>query len=150
VVLEAEVELAGRPLRIWLVHPPNPLSRLGRARGGDEINALAERIGSSDGDRLVFGDMNRTDGSPYFGDFLRKTGLRDSRLGFGRQASWPAWSPYKIAIDHAFVSTDLAVTSRRLGPAIGSDHLPLVIELAPAASFDSVKNLATHADQSSP
>ena len=92
------------------------------------------------------GDMNCTDHSSHFSDFLRATGLHDSRVGFGRQASWPTMFPYyRIAIDHLFLDDDLAVVNRRLGPMVGSDHFPILIELAPAS-----KNAMTHASQSAP
>jgi endonuclease/exonuclease/phosphatase (EEP) superfamily protein YafD len=135
----------GRQRSLWLVHPPNFLAReaslveiekLGPAIGQDEIPS-----------RIVVGDLNRTSGSPYFAGFLRATALRDSRQGFGEQPSWPTWSPYRIAIDHAFVSPDLTVVSRRLGPDIGSDHLPLILELAPAGP---AANAATHSYHSGP
>ena len=38
----------------------------------------------------------------------------------------------KIPIDHAFHDPRLTTTARRVGPAVGSDHLPLEFELAPA------------------
>lgn len=149
-VLHAVVILAGRPRHIWLMHPPNPLTPRGRAHSNAELAALATRIGLIGGSRLVVGDMNRTDGSPYFRDFVRESGLRDSRLGFGRQPSWPVWSPYRIAIDHAFLSSDLAVVDRRLGPDIGSDHRPLILDVAPAAGPVAATNSAAQPSQSSP
>jgi endonuclease/exonuclease/phosphatase (EEP) superfamily protein YafD len=136
-VLHAVLDFAGRPRHIWLVHPPNPLSTEGRGRGPAELAALAGPIRRVGGSQLVVGDLNRTDGSPLFADFLRATGLRDSRRGFGRQPSWPVGSPYQIAIDHALLTGDLAVVSRRLGPDIGSDHRPLVLDIAPASATKS-------------
>ena len=133
-VVRADIPFGGSRLRIWLVHPPNPLGANGGRNADRDLAALGEWIGRGDGPRLVIGDMNRTDGSPHFAAFLAATGLRDSRAGFGTQASWPSWSPYRIAIDHALVSDDVAVVSRRLGPDIGSDHRPLLLEIAPASS----------------
>ena len=42
--------------------------------------------------------------------------------------SWPAPLPalLRIPIDHVLVGGDLLVTAPRLGPAFGSDHLPLL------------------------
>jgi endonuclease/exonuclease/phosphatase (EEP) superfamily protein YafD len=127
--LHASFEFEGRTRHLWLIHPSLPFAR----RNTPELAALAERIGRTGGSRIVVGDMNCTEGSPHFADFLRDAGLRDSRLGFGRQPSWPTDWPYRIALDHAFVSDDLAVLDRRLGPMIGSDHFPLVLDLAPAS-----------------
>jgi endonuclease/exonuclease/phosphatase (EEP) superfamily protein YafD len=133
-VLRATVSLGGRPVRIWLVHPPNPIGHRGRPRANLDLEALGLAVEEAGGSQAVIGDLNRSEGSPYFAEFRRRSGLRDSRLGFGRQPSWPTWSPYRIAIDHAFLSSDLAVVDRRLGPNIGSDHLPLILDIAPAAS----------------
>jgi endonuclease/exonuclease/phosphatase (EEP) superfamily protein YafD len=148
----ARLDWAGQRRTVWLVHPMNPfyagagslteIDALGRAIARER--GRAEHVASSDS-TIVFGDLNRTDGSPHFGRFLDQARLRDTRLGFGPQPSWPAWLHYRIAIDHAFVSDDLAVTDRRLGPRVGSDHLPLIVELAPAAT-----KLAAHAAQAPP
>jgi endonuclease/exonuclease/phosphatase (EEP) superfamily protein YafD len=131
--LHAIIDFPGKPLHLWLSHFVSPLERPPRLAPGGEFAVLAERIRRDGGSSLVIGDFNSTDGSPFFARFLERSGLRDSRLGFGRQGSWPTWSPYRIAIDHAFLSPDLAVASRRLGPSIGSDHLPVLLEVAPAA-----------------
>jgi endonuclease/exonuclease/phosphatase (EEP) superfamily protein YafD len=128
-LIHAEFTFAGRTRHLWLVHPDMPFTRKDRP----ELPAVAALIGRTPGSRIVIGDMNSTEGSPLFADFLRTTGLRDSRLGFGRQPSWPSDLPYRIALEHAFLSSDLAVVARRLGPMVGSDHFPLILDLAPAA-----------------
>lgn len=129
-LIHARFTFAGVPRHLWLIHPSPPMVRH-RLR---ELDALAEEVGRTPGSRIVAGDMNCSEGSPQFADFLSASGLRDTRLGFGRQPSWPVGLPYRIAIDHAFVSEDLAVIERRLGPRIGSDHAPVILELAPAGA----------------
>lgn len=143
--IRATFTFAGETRRLWLVHPASPMRRLGRDRGFPELAALAERIGADGGSTIVLGDMNTTDGSPHFRDFARVAGLRDSRLGFGRQASWPVGSPYQITIDHALLSKDLAVVDRIPGPAIGSDHRPFSLIVAPSANAPSTRAAAASA-----
>jgi endonuclease/exonuclease/phosphatase (EEP) superfamily protein YafD len=132
--LHAVLDFAGKRRHLWLIHLVSPFDRPVELQSGREFAVLADRIQRDGGSALAFGDFNSTDGSPHFRRFLERSGLRDSRLGFGRQASWPSWSPYRIAIDHAFLSSDLAVVRRSLGPKIGSDHFPMLFEIAPAAS----------------
>jgi endonuclease/exonuclease/phosphatase (EEP) superfamily protein YafD len=131
--IHAEFRFAGRMRHLWLVHPTMPFVR----KNLPELPALGALVGRTPGSRIVIGDLNTTEGSPWFGAFVRATGLRDSRLGFGRQPSWPADMPYRITLEHALVPADLAVVARRLGPDIGSDHLPLIVELAPAEAAAS-------------
>jgi endonuclease/exonuclease/phosphatase (EEP) superfamily protein YafD len=147
-LVRVPIRFSDRLVSIWLVHPPNPLSEASRAN--PDLAALGAAIGRHGGTLLVIGDLNRTDGSPHFDDFVRATGLRDSRLGFGPQPSWPSGMPIMIAIDHAFLSSGLAVVDRRLGPHVGSDHLPVILEVAPAAASGAPTNSATQASQASP
>ena len=132
--LHASFRFDGSTRHLWLVHPASPMRRRGKFTGFPELDALADVVAKQEGSTIVVGDLNTTDGSPHFRDFLGVTGLRDSRRGFGRQASWPVGSPFQIAIDHAFVSNDWAVVERKQGPSIGSDHRPFWIELAPSAN----------------
>ncbi len=148
--VRATLEFAGRPLRFWLVHNVSPFERPEGLPQGEEFARLAKRIDREGGPTIVAGDLNCTDGSPFFGRFLRDSGLRDSRLGHGRQPSWPTWSYYRIGIDHALVSDDLAVVGRRLGPDIGSDHLPVLLEVGPGrAERRPATNVVPQASHSS-
>ena len=58
-------------------------------------------------------------------------GLINSQRGFGVQATWPVAGGFapRIPLDHCLHSPDLATVDRRMGPAVGSDHLPLVVVL---------------------
>ncbi len=145
----ATLEFAGRPLRFWLMHNVSPFERPDELPQGGEFARLAERVRRDGGPTIVAGDLNSTDGSPFFRRFLRDSGLRDSRIGHGRQASWPTWSYYRISIDHAFISADLAVVGRRLGPDIGSDHLPVLLEVAPALARDDRRPATNDSPQAS-
>jgi endonuclease/exonuclease/phosphatase family metal-dependent hydrolase len=54
------------------------------------------------------------------------------RDGIGLLPSWPTFMYFDwlmIPIDHCLVSDDIRVIMAQLGEAIGSDHLPLIIEL---------------------
>ena len=146
-LLHATFRFAGKDRQIWVVHPTSPMYRFAHP-GNPELTAIATRVRDAGGSRIVMGDMNSTDGSAHFRDFLRVTGLRDSRLGFGRQPSWPTEFLYRIAIDHVLISDDLAVTARRLGPKVGSDHFPILFELAPAATNAVAQS--SHASNSTP
>jgi endonuclease/exonuclease/phosphatase family metal-dependent hydrolase len=80
---------------------------------------------------MLIGDLNMTSDSPVFQNFLRETGLRDTRAGFGIQATWPTNVPVLwIAIDHCLVSDKVLVHDRRVGPGVGSDHLPLTVDVS--------------------
>lgn len=145
-VAHAEIEMGGRPHQLWICHPTSPIWPSRRfVSGNPDLTGLAAFIASFDGSRIIVGDMNTTEGSAHFFEFMATTGTRDSRYGFGRQPSWPEWSCYRIPIDHAFVSSDLAVVERRLGPFIGSDHFPLILEVGPAASASSQPGMASSA-----
>jgi endonuclease/exonuclease/phosphatase (EEP) superfamily protein YafD len=137
----ADLDLSGKTVRVWLIHPPCPITIRGPDRESSPgLIEIGRRIAATRGPTIVLGDLNRTDGSPFFDDFQATIGLRDSRLGFGRQPSWPCWSPYRIPIDHAFLADDLAVVERRLGPHVGSDHFPLRLVVAPARTMSSAVN----------
>jgi endonuclease/exonuclease/phosphatase (EEP) superfamily protein YafD len=129
--LSVPLRLGSTEFVAWVVHPPNPLGRRGRSRGPGDIRALGRQIAANASQPLILGDLNRTDGSPLFHEFVRTTRTRDSRLGFGRQSSWPSMIPFRLPIDHVLVPPGLAVVERRLGPSIGSDHLPVIVVLAP-------------------
>ncbi len=80
---------------------------------------------------VLVGDLNSSSWSPAFEDLVRDANLIDTRLGRGVQATWPAWLPIpQISIDHALISRGVRVHARFVGDHIGSDHLPVVLDIS--------------------
>jgi len=75
---------------------------------------------------VVAGDFNATPFSVVTRTFAHDAGLR-------RVTSLPSWPSFvrlpQVAIDHIFVSPDVAVTGVRLGEPGGSDHYPVIADL---------------------
>ena len=96
-----------------------------------QFRSLAKFVRTLTEPVILMGDLNATPFSPAFVDFLRASRLRDSRLGYGNQATWPAaLRRAGIAIDHCLVSPQVQVTGRQIGGDVGSDHLPVIVDLS--------------------
>ena len=70
--------------------------------------------------------------SPYYKGMIRESGLKNARQGYGVKATWSG-IPSPVAmlpLDHVLLSPEFAVRDFRVGPDIGSDHRPLVVEVA--------------------
>lgn len=114
-------------------HPIPPVSTETARDNARHLAAVGDLAASLAGPRIVVGDFNATPWSRPFTTLVARSGLRDSRHGFGVGASFPAaggWlTALRIPIDHALVSPDIAVTARRVERDVGSDHLPVVLDL---------------------
>ncbi|MEO7993794.1 MAG: endonuclease/exonuclease/phosphatase family protein [bacterium] len=129
--IRASLTIEGQPLTIYGVHLKPPIDQTYLRERNAELNELAPLISARTTPTLLIGDLNLTSDSGVFGRFLKQTGLHDSRAGYGIQASWPKWVPLaKIAIDHCLISPEIVIVDRHLGPDIGSDHRPLIVDLA--------------------
>ena len=79
---------------------------------------------------IVAGDFNTTPWSPHFGDLLAAAGLRNAAEGKGYIPTWPTWFwPARIPIYYVLLKGPIAVTTVRRGPAVGSDHFPIIADL---------------------
>lgn len=127
----ARLQVGRQPLTIIGTHPCSPINAR-RARLRDEqLMALAGFVSSQQGPLILMGDLNTTSWVPGFQRLLSRSGLRDSRVGFGLQPTWPAASPLlRIPIDHCLVSDEVVIRRRWVGPDIGSDHYPIVIDFS--------------------
>jgi endonuclease/exonuclease/phosphatase (EEP) superfamily protein YafD len=136
----AKFDTLGPDLTLIGTHPLPPGSRAIAKLRNAQLRAIGEycqqqnEAAARAGVRnrlIVAGDLNITSYSPYFHDLLREANLRDSRQGFGVQASWSPRIPllFSIPIDHCLVSPPLEVLSRRVGPRLGSDHRPVIIDI---------------------
>jgi endonuclease/exonuclease/phosphatase (EEP) superfamily protein YafD len=119
----AELQLPQTSLTIVGAHPKPPTSaRLIRQR--DEYLAnLGQTIANLKRPVLVAGDLNTTPWSYAFDEFTRTADLTLS----GIQPSWPTGFGYAgIPIDHIMGNQDVWVFDIKTGPAIGSDHRPIL------------------------
>ena len=124
--IRAVIETPAGPLGLLAVHPTSPPDRREMRWRNEILAGLAGLRATLPPHTLLAGDLNATGFSPVFRRLCRATGLYDSRRGYGRQPSWPArLGPLGIDLDHLLLSPELAVSQRRIGPDLGSDHLPL-------------------------
>lgn len=138
-------DLGGRPLALVGLHPPPPVNS---EISGDR-DLILERVGDFLTEELghflgamapegstphvvVVGDFNATPWMAPVKRLMARAGLRDSRPGFGYHSTWPsALGPLGIPIDLSLVSSGLVVVDRQVGPALGSDHRPVTLIIAP-------------------
>lgn len=127
--LVASLDVRGQELTILATHPLPPIGRARSELRNQQLAEVGMLAANLPNPKLILGDLNITSWSPYFSELLRRSGMRDGRRGSGVQPSWPAlpWL-FRIPIDHTLVSADIHVVHRELGPPIGSDHRPVVIE----------------------
>jgi endonuclease/exonuclease/phosphatase (EEP) superfamily protein YafD len=135
-MIDAVVQAPGGPVRIMVAHPVPPVGVGAVGMRNAEIRWLAQRAAGSALPTAVVADFNDTPFGRALRDFAASSGMRSAASATGLVTTWPARlagvplpAPLRIAIDHCFVSGDIGIASLSAGPRIGSDHLPLVIDL---------------------
>lgn len=136
VLVRATAETEDGPIRLYAVHVIAPVggTREEWARG---TQAVADAVRAEQGPVVVAGDFNATWGNRGFRRLL-DAGLTDAAAARGRflQMTWPAdrlLIPPLLRIDHVLTSDGLTVTAIRTGGGRGSDHRPLVADVARTA-----------------
>jgi endonuclease/exonuclease/phosphatase (EEP) superfamily protein YafD len=125
----ARARVAGEPVTLVVTHVHTPFAGSIHVR---HLRALAAGRPSLGPRLVVCGDFNTPPWSGPLRRFAADTGLRDL---YGNSAwsgySWPTWSfLLRVPIDNCFVSRGVHVTAYRDGPNVGSDHRPLVVDVA--------------------
>lgn len=128
--IEAEVEFAGQKLSILATHPVPPVSVGGFAERNAQLVDLAGLARQSVLPMILVGDLNVTMWSPYYRRVILESGLKDARKGFGVLPTWPTLLPFmKIPLDQCLVSPSIHVRGFKTGTSVGSDHLPIIVDL---------------------
>ncbi len=114
------------------IHPLSPTNRERAGLRDRQLAFAADWAVDRPGRKVVVGDFNASPWSAPFRDLVARTRLRNSQQGYGLGLSFPTTSPIwlRVPIDHLLYSDGLVVTGRVLGPDLGSDHLPLTVDLA--------------------
>lgn len=130
--IEASFKLENTLVHLLVIHPPTPTEAINFPPRNQQLQAATERLQSWPAPKILMGDLNDTMWSSYHSPMLEKANMVNTRRGQGIVPSWPSWlmlPPLMIPIDHCLVSPEIIVDSVKAGKNIGSDHLPILIEL---------------------
>lgn len=95
------------------------------------VDGAVELVKNAKHPVVLAGDLNSTVWGKVFLKLQGKTGLVDTSQGSGIQPTWPTGLPVMgLAIDHVLVSKPIRVVSHSTLKNIGSDHYPLLVEIA--------------------
>lgn len=129
--IRAVVRIGEQRLNLVSAHPMPPVSRAGTEARNAQLAALGDELAKATRPTLFIGDLNISMWAPTYQSFENASGLRNSRQGFGLEATFPAFLRIaRIPIDHCLVSEEFSVLDFRTGSKIGSDHLPIVVLLS--------------------
>jgi endonuclease/exonuclease/phosphatase (EEP) superfamily protein YafD len=134
--LRLELDVRGKPLFLYAFHPETP-RRLWQWRDRNAYLSAAADAVKGDLEKapvIVAGDWNTPTWSPFFRGFLKQAGLTSTAGGWLQPVTrfslkLDAFAYIGASIDHVAVSPDIALHARRIGPAFGSNHLPVIAEL---------------------
>lgn len=133
-ILTITLMVEGQPVRLVCFHAIRPQSAGRLDYQVKEFAALVEwsqQQPQAGVGLIVIGDFNSTPWATRFRQTLVVDELVNSQLGFGLQPTWPSQLPafLRIPIDHCLHSPTFTTLRREVGAKIGSDHLPLFVEL---------------------
>jgi len=131
----ADLTLFGHKTQLVVPRPTPPMDGALFTSHRDQLAAIGKTLAHrARGEAAILvGDLNATPWSAAFMRLLVQAKLYDSAVATGYQRSWPSSTlPLGIPIDHVLLSAQFEVKQRTIGPAIGSDHRPVVVDLLKA------------------
>jgi len=128
--IKADLILSDKPISILATHPVPPIGLEMFNSRNSQLQDIARKRDNFSENFILIGDLNTSSFSSHFKDLLINANLVDSRNGFGISTTWPAnFYPLRTTLDHCLIGGELYVLERETGKNIGSDHLPIYIEI---------------------
>lgn len=132
-LIRALVDVAGRQVVLYDLHPVSPGFGIDVADGwNDGWETITSFIAEETGPVILAGDLNMDQHHVWYRK-LKSEGLDNchEETGRGNATTWPKGRKLRpIRIDHIFHSDQVVCLSIREGTGEGSDHHPLIAELA--------------------
>lgn len=148
-ILSLDLSINGQLLQLIAVHPASPRSRQqwdDRQKYFSELVTVTENaIARSKTPTVLIGDWNLSPWSSHFVSFLERFDLgtafessipQTTRFFFDYRLRWFLGA----IVDHVAISEDLDISEVKLGPDIGSDHVPLVVDILMPFSASGLRN----------
>jgi endonuclease/exonuclease/phosphatase (EEP) superfamily protein YafD len=129
--IEFTIRLDNHPVNIITTHPPPPINRYYFYAIAQQFKAIAKVINSQPNlSHVVIGDLNTTMWSKHYKILAAIPNFKNANKEHGFKPTWPTHlKPFMIPIDHCLVTDRVEVLGYQTGNGIGSDHLPLIVEL---------------------
>ena len=97
-----------------------------------QTNYLKKTVNNINTNLILLGDLNMTSSSKRFTNFLKDTNLYTYSSFKNITSTWPTYLPnyLGIQIDHVLFTKNFRLISKKIANDFGSDHRPLIVELA--------------------
>lgn len=129
--LTANITFENQVISLIATHLSTPKTATSFQQRNRHLEAMGYYVARVKNPVVVLGDLNTTMWSPYYQSFIQTSKLYNARRGFGILPTWPTYLPLLyIPIDHCLLTSDIKVKNIRVGKNIGSDHLPLITDIA--------------------
>ncbi len=132
--IHATIKMDEQLIHIIGVHPEPPIAGHATSAKPKDLELLSAAYSIENLPAfekvILAGDLNDVAWSKTSKAFKRISGLRDPRQGRGFYATFPAWSPFRIPLDHVFCSPQFKLKNLKVMRNTGSDHLPIYFSLA--------------------
>lgn len=131
-IVKAVLSVDGRPLTVWGVHPSTLRSVSDLTARNYYLTTLASMVSQTREPSVMLGDFNATQWDPYFARVKRRGNFHEephllppaTRIGVRSGLAFLG-----APIDHILTSRLNVLSNCHTGPALGSDHLPLICDL---------------------
>lgn len=125
----AETDLGGCKLTLFATHMTRPFPNRPYWAQRAQAEEIAADVVAAPGAKLVLGDFNAAPWG-YVVSTIEKLGGVSVLTGPG--GTWPSILPpqFRIPIDHVLAGPGLTFVSRRVLGKLGSDHVPVLAEIA--------------------
>ena len=123
----------GRRVALHALHPrpPSPTESDGSQERDAELVIVGRAVKDAELPTIVAGDLNDVAWSRTTRLFRKLSGLLDPRIGRGMYNTFHAKLPgLRWPLDHLFHSRHFTLVGMQRLPAVGSDHFPILVELA--------------------
>jgi endonuclease/exonuclease/phosphatase (EEP) superfamily protein YafD len=136
---------SGENVLFYGVHPRPPLPKQGSEQRDAELLIVGREVARDGGPTIVAGDLNDVAWSHTTSLFQRTSHLLDPRRGRGFFNTFPAGYPFLLRwpLDHVFHDDSLTLVGLRCLANIGSDHLPVLVELQHQPQAEAIQDEPT-------